>query len=211
MRITLVRHGETVGQSSIRYYGATDVALSDVGREQMRQVAAALRDERFDAVFSSRLQRSVEAARLVAGGRTPVHAVAGFDEVNFGRWEGWTREEIAERDPENYHVWQQRRPDFRYPEGDSRPEFEARVGTAARDLLRGMAHDSVLMVLHRGVIAVLLTQLLELSAEARARVDIDLGSIHVVRRENGRWSAEALDRVDHLRASGCEDSAIVSR
>ena len=210
MRITLVRHGETVGQSSIRYYGATDLPLSDLGREQMRRVAETLRDERFDAVFSSRLQRSMEAAELIAAGRAPVRALAGFDEVNFGRWEGWTREEIAERDPENYRVWQLRRPDFRYPEGDSRPEFEARVGAAARDLLESISHDSVLMVLHRGVIAVLLTQLLGLSPEERARVDIDLGSIHVVRRENERWRAESLDRVDHL-ASGSEDSATVPR
>jgi broad specificity phosphatase PhoE len=36
MRLVLVRHGETVGHSSIRYYGRTDVALSDLGRRQMR-------------------------------------------------------------------------------------------------------------------------------------------------------------------------------
>jgi broad specificity phosphatase PhoE len=33
--LLLVRHGETVGQSSIRLYGATDVALSDEGELQM--------------------------------------------------------------------------------------------------------------------------------------------------------------------------------
>jgi broad specificity phosphatase PhoE len=198
MRITLVRHGETVGQSSIRYYGATDLSLSEVGREQMRRAAEALREERFDAVFSSRLQRSAEAAELIAGGRAPVRVVAGFDEVNFGRWEGWTRQEIAARDPENYRIWQQRRPDFRYPEGDSRPEFEARVWGAARDLMEDGTQRSVLMVLHRGVIAVLLTSLLGLSPEERARLDIALGSIHTVHREGGRWCAERLDRVDHL-------------
>jgi broad specificity phosphatase PhoE len=198
MRITLVRHGETVGQSSIRYYGATDLPLSELGREQMRRVAEALGQERFDAVFSSRLRRSAEAAELIAGGRAPVRAVAGFDEVNFGRWEGWTREEIAERDPDNYRMWQQRPPDFRYPGGDSRPEFEARVWNAARDLIDDAAHGPVLMVLHRGVIAVILTKLLRLSPERRAGLDVDLGSIHVVRREEGRWREETLDRVDHL-------------
>ena len=35
-RIVLVRHGETTGESSIRYYGATDVPLSDLGRQQVR-------------------------------------------------------------------------------------------------------------------------------------------------------------------------------
>jgi broad specificity phosphatase PhoE len=199
MRITLVRHGETVGQSSIRYYGATDLPLSDAGREQMRSVARALRDERFDAVYSSCLCRSAEAASLVAGGRSAVRRVAGFDEVNFGRWEGWTREEIAARDGENYRLWQQQRPDFRYPGGDSRPEFEARVWSAARDLLAGAAHASLLMVLHRGVIAVLLTHLLGLAREDRARLRIDLGSIHVVSGGGAGWQAEALDRTDHLR------------
>jgi broad specificity phosphatase PhoE len=198
MRITLVRHGETVGRSSVRYYGATDLPLSALGLAQMRRVAQALAAERFDAVFSSRLQRSSAAAELIAGGRAPVHAVAAFDEVNFGNWEGWTREEIAARDPENYRVWQQHRPDFRYPGGDSRPEFETRVRAAARDVLASGTGRSLLMVLHRGVIAAILSELLALSAEERARLDIDLGSIHVVRREGGRWRQETLDRVDHL-------------
>ena len=35
-RLWLVRHGETEGQSSIRYHGANDVPLSDVGRQQIR-------------------------------------------------------------------------------------------------------------------------------------------------------------------------------
>ena len=39
----LVRHGETTGQSSVRLYGATDVPLSDLGREQVRAVACRAR------------------------------------------------------------------------------------------------------------------------------------------------------------------------
>ena len=36
-RLCIVRHGETAGQSSIRYYGSTDVPLSRLGEEQMRR------------------------------------------------------------------------------------------------------------------------------------------------------------------------------
>jgi broad specificity phosphatase PhoE len=57
------------------------------------------------------------------------------------------------------------------------------------------------MVLHKGVIAVILSELLRLGAEERARLAIDLGSIHVVARDGaGIWLAEVLDRVDHLGA-----------
>ena len=59
-RIVLVRHGETVGQSSIRYYGATAVALSARGREQVREAALALPGAAFDLVLTSPLSRAWE-------------------------------------------------------------------------------------------------------------------------------------------------------
>jgi broad specificity phosphatase PhoE len=202
MRITLVRHGETVGESSVRYYGITDVALSDTGREQMRCVRAALDGARFGAIFTSRLRRSIEAASVIAPGQPSPTPIAGFDEVNFGRWEGWSREEIAARDPLNYVLWQERRQAFTYPEGESRDVFHARVAKSLGELVARCAHAHVLMVLHKGVIGVILTELLQLGVEERARLAIELGSIHVVARGDGdTWRAEVLDRVDHLGAA----------
>ena len=105
-RLTLVRHGETEGQSSIRYHGRNDVPLSALGRAQMERARAALRAQRFDAVYASRLSRSVEAAAIIAGispeQRTRITRVAGFNEIDFGEWEGLTAEEIRARDPEGY-------------------------------------------------------------------------------------------------------------
>ena len=81
----------------------------------MRRAGAALAGERFDAVFSSRLQRARRGAGLVARGGLEPTPVAAFDEVDFGRWEGWTREEIAARDPEDFRRWQQAPETFVYP------------------------------------------------------------------------------------------------
>jgi broad specificity phosphatase PhoE len=196
--VTLVRHGETTGQSSTRYYGATDVPLSEVGCAQMRRVRAALARSGFDAVFTSRLRRSVEAAEIIAGDGTPVVQVPAFDEVNFGRWEGMTREEIAARDPDNFHAWQNRGADFCYPGGESRRAFQARVAGALRGILHERPGAKGLFVVHKGVIAVILSELLRLTAEQRAGLDIDLGSIHVLTHRNGGWEADALNRVEHL-------------
>src|SRR5208282_5591650 len=41
-RLILVRHGETEGESSIRYHGRTDVALSELGRTQMNLAGRAI-------------------------------------------------------------------------------------------------------------------------------------------------------------------------
>ena len=199
VRLTLVRHGETVGQSSIRYYGATDVPLSALGEEQMRRAGAALARERFDVVWSSRLRRSHDGAALVARHRLAPRPVAAFDEVHFGRWEGWTREEIASRDAEDYGRWQRDPEHFVYPDGECRQAFHRRVASGLVTVLSEPAHH-MLLVVHRGVIAVILTELLRLSAAERRGLAIDLGSIHVVGGCGPEWRVEALNRVDHLDA-----------
>ena len=70
-RLILVRHGETAGQSSIRYYGATDVPLSDLGRTQAREARNRIPGETFDAVWASSLSRAWESAQIIA----PRHSV----------------------------------------------------------------------------------------------------------------------------------------
>jgi len=198
MRITLVRHGETTGQSSIRYYGATDLPLSALGEEQMRRAGAELAQTRFDAALSSRLRRSRDGAALVAGHRLAPRPLAAFDEVHFGDWEGWTREEIATRDPHNYQRWQQQPEDFVYPGGECRRAFHGRVAAGLGDVLAAPPGRELLAVVHRGVIAVILSELLRLAPEARRGLAIDLGSIHVVAQHDGAWQAQLLNRVDHL-------------
>jgi broad specificity phosphatase PhoE len=202
VRLTLVRHGETAGQSSIRYYGATDVALSALGEEQMRRAGAALARERFDVVWSSGLRRSRDGAALVARHQLAPRAVAAFDEVHFGRWEGWTREEIASRDAEQFGQWQRDPEHFVYPDGECRQAFHRRVASGLAAVLAEPAAHNVLLVLHRGVIALILTELLQLSAAERRGLAIDLGSIHVIVGSGRQWRAEVLNRVDHLDAIG---------
>jgi broad specificity phosphatase PhoE len=199
-RLTLVRHGETTGQSSIRYYGATDVPLSALGEDQMHRAGAALAQERFDAVLSSRLRRSRDGAALVVRRRLAPRPIAAFDEVHFGRWEGWTREEIATRDAEQYRRWQSDPEGFVYPGGECRLAFHRRVAAALAAVLAEPSARHMLLVVHRGVIAVILTELLHLSPVERRGLAIDLGSIHVVSRDAREWRAEVLNRVDHLHA-----------
>jgi broad specificity phosphatase PhoE len=195
-RVVLVRHGETVGQSSIRYFGATDLALSDEGREQMELVRTALAAEVFDAVYTSRLQRTIAAARIIAPVLSP-QAVAGFDEVNFGDWEGLTREEIAARDPLLFQQWRAALHEFTYPGGDAVAAFRGRVVASWQALLPD-APERVLVIAHRGVIASLVTELLQLSPAERAAWPIHLASIHVLEAANGGWQAVRVNDSRHL-------------
>ena len=43
-RIVLIRHGETDGESSVRFHGSSDVALSEAGRAHLRAEGKQLAD-----------------------------------------------------------------------------------------------------------------------------------------------------------------------
>jgi phosphoserine phosphatase len=198
LRMFLVRHGETEGESSIRYHGRTDVPLSALGRAQMERVRVALGAQRFAAVYASALRRAVEGARIIGGGTPAATPVVAFNEVDFGNWEGLTAEEIRARDPEGYARWMASRRDFTYPGGESFNALRTRVAAALRAILAQPASGDLLFVVHKGVIRCMLDELLGADVVQQHSPVLALGSVHVVRRQDGVWHAEILDRTDHL-------------
>ena len=198
-RLILVRHGETEGESSIRYHGRTDVPLSEPGRAQLRLAGRAIETRRgggtFARVFSSPLVRESEGARIVAGASAPLVTIDEFAEVHFGLFEGLTADEIRDRYPDEFARWNADRlaPGYTYPAGESRASFTNRV---ERGLERMLAlwtpRDSdALLVAHRGVIRAIVRKL------TNHEPTVELGSIHILRFDGG-WHAEALDLIDHL-------------
>jgi broad specificity phosphatase PhoE len=182
-RIFLVRHGETDGESSIRFHGSTDVRLSAEGLEQMQRAARQVRGEPIDLVVASPLRRSWRAAWIVGGG-SPVLLERDFREVHFGRWEGLTAEEIQARDPILCADWVSGADGFGYPEGESREGFRARVGRGVERLMTADAH-SALLALHKGVIRVIVE---DLTGEALPLGDPDLGGlVRLTRDARGAW------------------------
>lgn len=156
-RLVLVRHGETDGESSTRFHGANDVGLAPAGREHMRAVARALRGERFDRIVASPLRRAWQSAWILGGG-APIVLEPAFREVDFGRWEGLTREESATRDPVLHQEWERGAADFSYPGGEARADLRARV-LAGLQRLVALDARSVMVVCHKGPIRIIAAEL----------------------------------------------------
>jgi len=198
-RLMLVRHGETEGESSIRYHGRTDVALSELGRAQMRLAARAIGKQRGDKpfahVFSSPLVRASEGARIVAGNSAPLVTIDDFAEVHFGQFEGLTADEIRERYPDEFARWNADRlaPTYTYPEGESRAAFTERVERGLERILTLWTPraDDALLVAHRGVIRTIVRKL------THREPIVELGSIQILRFD-GDWHAEQIDLIEHL-------------
>src|SRR5579863_3188038 len=158
-RLILVRHGETEGESSIRFHGRNDVPLSELGRAQMRAVRDAISRNygglKFERVFTSPLVRASEAAAIIAGEDKTIITIDDLAEVYFGLFEGLTADEIKDAYPADFERWSSHRfdADYAYPEGESRAQFTARVERGVDAMLSAWsARATALLVAHRGVI-----------------------------------------------------------
>ena len=203
LTLVLVRHGETEGESSIRYHGRNDVALSELGRAQMvaarREIESRFGDTSFDHIFATPLSRAMEGAKLIAGSDASIITVEEFIEVHFGLFEGLTREEIQQRHPIEFEKWRADplAPSYTYPEGESRAGFTERVERGLATTLKLIEaakraeSERALIVAHRGVIRTIVHAL------TGAEPAVDLGSIQILARDS-KWHPLVLDFTAHL-------------
>jgi len=160
-RVFMVRHGATVLSAEDRFAGATDVALSDEGRQQTRRLAERLSGEKIAAVFASPLGRTMETAQILAKPhQLEVQARDGLREISHGRWEQLTRREVEERFPEEAAEWEKDPYTFAPVGGESGLAVTARALPVLIELVRGHPGRNILVVSHKATIRLLLSSLL---------------------------------------------------
>jgi broad specificity phosphatase PhoE len=149
--ILLARHGETDWNRDKRFQGHADPPLNEAGREQARELAAALAADDLAAVYSSPLRRAFETAEIVAAphGLKPVR-IDALREVDVGSWQGLTRTEVEERFPEQFARWLQHEQGWQ--DGESYEEMGHRVVTGLLELAQAHAGERILAVTHGGPI-----------------------------------------------------------
>jgi broad specificity phosphatase PhoE len=160
-RVFMVRHGATVLSAEDRFAGATDVELSDEGREQTRRLAERLSREKIVAVYASPLGRTIETAQILAAShQLEVETRDGLREISHGRWEQMTRREVEDKFPEEAAEWEKDPYTFAPLGGESGLAVTARALPALVEIVRAHPGDQVLVVSHKGTIRLLLSSLL---------------------------------------------------
>jgi len=160
-RVFLVRHGATILTAEDRFAGATDIPLSDAGRDQVRRLAERLSGESLSAVFASPLGRTMETASILAIPHSlPVQPIDGLREISHGRWEQLTRKQVEEQFPAEAAEWDRDPYTFAPQGGESGLAVTARALPALVDLVRAHPGCRILVVSHKATIRLLLSSLL---------------------------------------------------
>lgn len=204
-RVFMVRHGATVLTAEDRFAGATDVELSDEGREQTRRLAERLGAEKISAVFASPMSRTMETAAILAAphGLT-VQPRDGFREISHGRWEQMTRREVEQRFPEEAAEWEKDPYTFAPEGGESGLAVTARALPALLELVRKHPGENLLVVSHKATIRLLLSSLLGFDPRRfRDNLDQNPAALNIVDFRNPTMARLTLfNDTSHYTAAG---------
>ncbi|MGF6398612.1 putative phosphoglycerate mutase [Pseudomonas frederiksbergensis] len=101
MIIVIIRHGETPQNLRGVFQGQSDPDLDEVGIERFKEIGRLLKDEKWDAIYSSNYKRSVASANfLTADVQVPRFISTDFTERHLGELDGGAKELLLAADPE---------------------------------------------------------------------------------------------------------------
>ena len=181
-RIFLVRHGATVLSAEDRFAGATDVELSETGREQVRALSRRLAKQPIAAFYASPLGRTMETARILAEPHgKPVTSDAGFLEINHGAWEQLTRHEAETKFGDMYAKWESDPFNFAPEGGETGLAVTARAMPALLKVIGRHPGEMVCIVSHKATIRLLLSAVLGFDPRRyRDHLDLNPASLTIL-------------------------------
>jgi ribonuclease H / adenosylcobalamin/alpha-ribazole phosphatase len=199
----LLRHGQTEFSTERRFAGRGDIALTDAGLRQAAAAADRLTARGIDAIVTSPLQRARRTAEAVATATgAPLTVDDALAETDFGKWEGLTFGEAAQRWPEEMSAWLASA-DVAPPGGESLADASARALAALDRLLAAHPRATLLLVSHVTPIKAIACRALLAPAAAMFRIHLDVASLTEVDWfADGPVQLRSLNDTAHLRQPG---------
>ena len=151
-RIIVLRHGQTTYNAAGIWQGRLDAPLSDLGRQQASEAAAALTPYGIDLIYTSDLSRALDTARALgaAVGVDPV-CDARLREIDVGEWAGMTTTEVTEQFPDEQAAISAGDDLKRGRTGESVAEVATRADAFIRDVVLTLAPGTTMAVVSHGV------------------------------------------------------------
>jgi broad specificity phosphatase PhoE len=134
-------HSTTVDNEAKLAAGWYDVALSDLGEQQAKQLGERRAGEHFDAIFCSDLQRSYNTAKLAFGDKFPIVQDERLRECNYGSLNRTPKADVEAMREQALTV--------PFPDGESYEDTSQRMKSFLQDLLKDYDGKTVMIVGHR--------------------------------------------------------------
>jgi phosphoserine phosphatase len=182
LRIYLIRPGSTDFDEQGRIKGSMDIPMNANGSSQAARVAEELEGEAIEVVYTSPAQSALQTAETLAASlKVKYKVLDNLQNLDHGLWHGKLIEEVKQRQPKVYRLWQEQPETVCPPEGETVAAAQQRIRGTMKRLLK--KHKA-------GVIALVVPD--PLASILRCCIQhSELGDLWKAECDFGRW--ELLD------------------
>jgi probable phosphoglycerate mutase len=184
LELYFLRHGQTDSSRENKFCGSgSDIPLTPEGEEMAKAFAAFYKDTRWNAIYSSPLERTLMTAEIIAkplGMRHRMHE--GLTEIGYGKWEGKTVEEVDKLYHDEHISWIADPAWYPPTDGESAISVSNRALAVIAKIREEFDDGKLLIVSHKATIRIALCSLIGIDVgRFRYRLACPVGSVSVVR------------------------------
>ena len=178
--VLLVRHGQTPTTGRLLPGRAPGLHLADDGRKAAEAAAQRIgKLSHVEAVYASPLERARETAAPIARAcERPLRIERGLLELDVGDWTGQSLDRLRKK-PE-WTAVQQNPSGFRFPEGESFLEMQARMVAAIGRMVERHPRRTVVAVSHADPIKAVVAHALGIHLDLFQRIMIATASVTAI-------------------------------
>ncbi len=154
--IHFIRHGAIDETKQGAYIGVTDAPLSEDGIAELKKLDNTCKYPYAPVIFTGPLKRCTQTCEVLYPHVKPI-VVDELTEMNFGKWEGKTAEEL--RGDPLFESWLAGENGTTPPGGESNDDFTRRICLMFQDIVEGLiktGNTDCAIITHGGIIMTLL-------------------------------------------------------
>ena len=192
--IFLVRHAEPLRiDAQRRYLGQSDPELSVDGIHQAQALSWALRRCTIQAVYTSDLLRAEHTAFWIAQNHhCQLEKIRELREINLGKWEGRTFQEIQAQYPEKFERRGLELENYRIPGGETFADLQKRVFPVFTKVIEKTSGNLVI-VAHAGVNRVIICHLMNQSLRELFSIPQEYTAVNIIQENKGSYQVIAVN------------------
>ena len=145
--VLMIRHGESEANRNKVFAGHLDADLQHRGEKQAEKTAEFVaKNYKVDKIYASDLKRAFKTGKAVAD-RLSMDVIPDrrLREINAGKWEGETFDDLEKKYPVEYTIWRTDLGNARCPEGESTKELGERILAALTEIASENEGKTVVM------------------------------------------------------------------
>lgn len=199
-QLIVIRHGETDWNVDKRLQGQLDIDLNAHGRWQAQQLGQSLSQESLHAIYASDLHRAWDTAQALSQAcGVEVIAAAGLRERSYGDFQGYTKDQVLARWPNEGYQWRARVPEAAPPGGgEALIDFYNRSVRTALHLAEQHPGQTIALITHGGVLDCLYRAATQTPLSVVRTWGIDNTCINRLAVEHGQLRLLTWGDADHL-------------